>query len=499
MKRFISLFLCVILFGSAIALSSCNEEVKEEKAPANDTPVISGEEGDIFWERSQIDDGLGEYDFEGKTLRIVTNWPKSFFVEEEEKNKGDLITDAKASRNEKVEGRFNFNMEIVYTDAYAKVGEYVEKTVSSGSDEFDLYCAHAAQSGRTVLKNIFLNWYDIPNVDFSKPWWPDSNATELTYDGKCLLAISDFNVEALMGLYCIYFNKALATSYDMGNLYEVVTKGDWTFDYFYDLIKDVYVDEDGSGDRSEGDFYGFAQPQDEPLDTWLWAFDNPTTKKDADGIPQIAIKTSKINDIVSSIYDLCYNTSGVYFKYNGKSASATSEDYFLPKDMFLAKRTVFTIGPLSNATTTSFRNFEDDYGILPLPKWDDNQKDHFVMSAGGHNVLAVPKTCRDTEFVGTCVEALSAESYKTVVPTFYEIALKTRYLRDNESKEVLDIIMDSRMFEFGYIYDGWYGFGWTLQNLVESENPNFESYYSKKYKQARQHYKKVIKVFDNLG
>lgn len=107
------------------------------------------------------------------------------------------------------------------------------------------------------MKNVFLNWYDIPNVDFSKPWWPESNSTDLTYDGKCVLAVSDFNYTAISQSACMIFNKNLANSYDMGNLYEVVMNGDWTFDYFMNLVKDVYVDSDGSGDKSEGDFFLF--------------------------------------------------------------------------------------------------------------------------------------------------------------------------------------------------------------------------------------------------
>ena len=103
------------------------------------------------------------------------------------------------------------------------------------------------------------------------------------------------------------------------------------------------------------------------------------------------------------------------------------------------------------------------------------------------------------EIEGTVVEALSAESYKQVTPTLYEIALKTRYLRDNESKEVLDLLIDGRVYDFGYIYDNFQGFGIMLGSLMHSQNSNFESYYAKKYGNARIHFKKIIKVFDKLG
>ncbi len=162
------------------------------------------------------------------------------------------------------------------------------------------------------------------------------------------------------------------------------------------------------------------------------------------------------------------------------------------------KKSVFAIATLSTPTGEKLRNFEDDYGIIPYPKYDENQPEYKTMADGYHSVLAVPKTVKDTEFVGTIVEALSAETWKTVTPTLYEIALKTRYLRDSESKEVLDLIIDGRTFDFGFIYDGWQGFSFALSQIFGAGNSNFQSYYDKRYKQARLQYKTVVKALDKI-
>ena len=494
MKRIIALFMATVMVFSAFALVSCSDEEAPSKTPSNGggSAVISGEEGDIFYERSLIDDELGDYDFGGRKLRIATHATADFFVEEEDRNKGNLIADAKFTRNKTVEDRFNMEVEVAYSSDYQSVVDWVSKTVLSGADEFDLFSSHTASAGSLVLKNLFLNWYDIPNVDFSKPWWASSCANELTYDGKCILAISDFNYNALSGVYCMVFNKNLANAYDMGNLYEVVNNGDWTYEYFYNLIKDVYTDTDGSGTKTEGDFYGFEQDHwyGGPVSSWLWAFDNPTVAKDEEGVPVVAVKTDKINSIVSTIYDLCYNTNGCYYVNTNDKP---------PRSIFNARRAIFAICTLGAPTGEDLRNFEDEYGILPMPKWNENQSGYHSIAIGEHTCLAVPKTVKDTEFVGTCIEALSAESYKQVIPTLYEIALKTRYLRDSESKEVLDLVIDGRIYDFGVIYDNWKGFTYTLLNTVGEGSSNFESYYSSKYTSARNHFKRIVKVFDKLG
>ncbi len=470
--------------------TACSNETEEKPADTENTE----QQNEIAEDRAQISDGLGEFDFGGKSLRVVSNVPSEFYIEEEDRNKGNLIYDAVFNRNEKVEKRFNFNIEVVYTAGVNEVADWVTKTVMSGSDEFDLLINHTMTTAGTVLKNLYLNWYDIPHIDFSKPWWASANVDTLTYDGKCILAVSDLNMSAISYTYCLFFNKALASSWDLGNLYEIALSGDWTFDRFLSIVKDIYVDSDGDGKKSRGDFYGAVQADHSNVNQWLWAFDNPTVEKNEEGVPTLSVKTDKINGIIDAIYEYCFNTSGVYFEVNYDNPSVGSN----VSDMFLGRQTVFHISSLNAVTGESMRNFEDDYGILPMPKWDSNQKNYTNMTYGGHSVLAVPKTCKDTEFVGVVTEALSAESYKTVVPAFYEIALKTRYLRDSESKQVLDLIIDSRIFDFGYIYDGWQGFGWMLHDLMAKGSKNFESYYAGKYPSARIHYKKIVKVFDKL-
>ena len=121
------------------------------------------------------------------------------------------------------------------------------------------------------------------------------------------------------------------------------------------------------------------------------------------------------------------------------------------------------------------------------------------MADGSHSVLAVPKTVKDTQFVGKIVKALSAESWKTVTPTLCEIALKTRYLRDSESKEIMDLIIEGRTFDFGYIYDGWQGYSFILQNMMREKDNNFESNYSKRRSKAKVQYKNVIKAFEKMA
>ena len=118
------------------------------------------------------------------------------------------------------------------------------------------------------------------------------------------------------------------------------------------------------------------------------------------------------------------------------------------------------------------------------------------MSDGAHSVMAVPITISNPEYTSIILEALNAETYKQVVPAYYDTSLKVKYSRDDETGEVLDLLMDNRMFDFGYIYDT--GLAFVIQKLVSVNSSNTESAYATKMKSAEKEYQKIIDAYLDL-
>ena len=94
----------------------------------------------------------------------------------------------------------------------------------------------------------------------------------------------------------------------------------------------------------------------------------------------------------------------------------------------------------------------DDFGIIPYPKWDEDQENYHSTSVDEFTLFVIPKDIPDVEMTSIVTEALCAESYKKVVPAFYDVALKTKAARDNESAEMIDMIRDGLTFDFGYLH-----------------------------------------------
>ena len=487
---------------SAGVLAACGEQ-----ADSNSAQAASTTSSDILTEpeetlsdielRQLVADDLPEEDYGGYEYRIVCESDQDWYYYVEELT-GDVINDAVYYRNANVEERYNIKIVEGKCADYSTNGSFMQKAVLAGEDAFDLACSHVVNISTLVLKNIFQNWYDIPHVNFEKPWWARSNIEDLTYNGVAILAIGDFALSAIGRTYCMFFNRQQADSYGIANVYETVQDGVWTIDKLSEWTQDIYTDLNANDKRDADDFYGFATGVASNIGAYLWAFDNPVCRKNAAGEIEFVIHTDKMNSICEKLYKIMWENTGTYYNPNHKSTVDSADAHVGGRDLFMVGRAIFANGYLDQAIDF-FRDMTDDYGIIPYPKWDENQKDYRSLVDGNHAALAIPMTTLDVDRAGVIIEALNSETYKNVVPVYIETALKVKYARDNESVQVIDDLIANRFFDFGYVYDGWNGASFWLEGLVKSKKTDFESYYAKNEKKVAAHYEKVVAIFDEYA
>ena len=112
------------------------------------------------------------------------------------------------------------------------------------------------------------------------------------------------------------------------------------------------------------------------------------------------------------------------------------------------------------------RKLEFDYGVLPYPKLDSDQKDYYSSVTDGVSLMFVPKTVPDKELVGTIPQALAEESRTSVRPEYIELVLKGNAARDAQTLAMIDLIRDTVMVDPGYILNGRTGL--AIRNAVRS-------------------------------
>lgn len=486
LKQITALLLASLLLASCA--SAGTSEVETTGAATDAETTINTAELTEMEKRALMEDDLPEKDFGGKDFRISTKRGMMYEIDEEEET-GDIIEDALYARNRRIEERFNIKIVPVITEANdgnTHVNE-VRQSIMAADDAFDLSATYVFTTGPLVTDGCFLNWLNMPYNDLSKPWWIGGVNDKFRVGDAIYAATGDMCVSTLKLTYGVFYNRTRGADYDLNEtIYDTIREGKWTIDKFIEMTRDVYVDVNGDGERNNTDFYGFTAEKATNLDVYTFAFDIPLVKNNEDGVPELAINTPKTIEAVEKVNKLYWDGVGSYIP----------DDYMEPIHMFRNGNALFTTTYLTNAFST-FRDMTDDYSILPYPKWDEAQEKYMTGAMDNYSVLGVPVTVSDLEMVSIITESLNIESYKTLFPTYYEQALQSKYARDAESIEMIDILMAGRNFDFCTLFSSTIiGIPFMVRELVAGKSTAFASKYKSLEKGAQKGLEKVLKAYE---
>ncbi|MBO5649185.1 MAG: hypothetical protein J6S76_04665, partial [Clostridia bacterium] len=82
-------------------------------------------------------------------------------------------------------------------------------------------------------------------------------------------------------------------------------------------------------------------------------------------------------------------------------------------------------------------------------------------------------------------------------PAYYDVALKVKGARDEESIKMLDMIKESCVFDFGFIYDGNKAYGGILFSQILRNNKHIESTWKRYERSATKWYDSILEAFEN--
>lgn len=475
-KKAAFILLVLILFSSFASCSESNDIPAEVTAASSETTTAETV--------AEISDDIGEYDFEGRAFTIIARTIIGAAVNQiapGEAN-GEVINDAVFARNVKVEERFNITIEeLLYPENDFPVP--FRNSIKANDSAFEFAAMHIINSGVYAQEGLLSDLNGIPNISMGKPWWNQTVKDNLLIGGKLFLAQNDIpTYTVICNNHTMFFNKKLAQDFNTGNIYDMVRAGTWTLDKMSVLITGVASDLDGNGTMDEKDRYGFLGSTGS-MTIFLAGCNQPIMAPDDDGIPQLVINCEKTINIVDKVYKMCFESSQVYMKPIAEEANFCN--------YFRDGLALFFNGYISNSNT--LREMEDEYGLIPPPKYDEAQESYHTQIQGNSDLVGIPVTDNaDYEFIGAVVEVLAAESYKIVRPAIYETALKNKYMRDVDSEEMLDLITTDIKVDFGFVNHGWKGFAFVIWDLMEQKSSDFASYYAKKEKTAVKQYQTVI-------
>ena len=472
----------------------CAEQEKPQTGVQDTTASTAETEPEV----TELKPDLPQKDLDGYEFTVYSrdaaHHTKEVFSEE---LNGEVVNDAVFQRNLAVESAYNVKLSalLVTESPESTMQTNFNAIVMAGDDAFDVALMHTVYAGSTALQGTAYNWRDVPYVDFSKPWWNSVLPEELDLDGLLFLAVSDYCISAIDYTWCIVYNLAMAERYNIEDIYPVIEDGNWDFDAFRTLVVQAGADLDGDGQMAYEDQYGFVTHFNSAVCNWTFAFDMRYVGRDDAGTPYVLPQSEKMASATEKLYDLFFDSGAALYasdavctKMGNSNHDIAVSDYFASGKALFAALRVYVIDKL--------RNMEEDFGIIPFPKYSTDQDAYYTHVDGHAPLMILPKTLANPENAGIVMEMLAYESNRSVVPAVYEIVLQEKFARDEASKRMLDLILDGRVYTFGYIYDDWKGMQWTLTNLMSSKSKDYASYYASHTSSAEAQLQKVLAAYE---
>ena len=286
----------------------------------------------------------------------------------------------------------------------------------------------------------------------------------------------DFAYRGTSTLVTPAFNKTIASNNQIEDLYTVVREGKWTYDKLSSIAETVMQDLNGDGVMTpEEDIYGFLGARD-VTESFYYGSGGQMVSKNSDGVFELTFGSERDINVTEKIIDLMNQP----WFMNHHLIANQDDNYY--RQLFEQGYGLFFWMRLDEVT--NMRASDADFGILPIPKYEESQDKYYSMVSRyitGLPSIPITLTGEKLDEVGLVLEALSAESYYTLIPEYIETSLKTKNSRDAESADMLDIIINNRVFDPMHIYN-FGGFSSDYLSLGDTADKNIASWLKSKQK-----------------
>ncbi len=489
MKKVICGITLFLVFCLLLPAAGCAKaEGSQENTAAADTGAVSDSdsgENETETEKTVSQTLPADLNYDGASFGMISGdeYNGACFVAE---LNGERLNDAVYEAELAVEALLNVTVTETLS-GFWDLQNTISKLVNAGDTAYHTSTHLDRFQIALTLAGNYLPLDDLLYVDLGANYWGGKGTEVFNIGKRSYFAISSFNNRSMIRTSCMFLNLDYAQQLNTGTFYDDVKNGVWTYDRMKTAAAAGYSDLNGDGIRSIEDHYGYLTY--DPRSTAMAAViacgcENDIYNKDENNL--IAFNVSeRFIDAFGMLYDLYSSGEYVYIqKYD--------DDYKAVWEIFESGRALFAEGILD--ATSRLRNTEFDYGILPLPKYDESQEAYHSRTSEP-NFTMVMKTNAEPEMTGAVLEALSVETYNKVVPEYIENTLKVKYARDEETPEMVQLIIDTREMNIAEAFD-FDSYGDTkMMSLIMGASNTIASYMEGKKTSAEAKIAKINEFF----
>ena len=403
-------------------------------------------------------------DLNGYTLRVLSSgflWDMYQEVDVTETN-GEVLNDAVYNRNRKVESKLNCAFEetnFEVNDDPNQLNTQIKNIILSGDDQYDVTYAAIYLMPAMVTDGYFLNLLDFDNLHLNEPWW-DSVVAENAVLEDCLYFVtSPMHLMPYDGAWALFFNETVMEKNDLEKPYDLVREGKWTYDELLNYCKAVTNmngDSSFTWDKSGNAFYGMSI-HEFASDKFILGAGEYCIEKNDQGDLVFAAEGDRFFNVLTALGNIMNKSTGYTVFGSNTDFDADAGGYMY---IFESGRSLFLTAEIKGAQL--LRNMNDTFGILPYPKYEEAQESYYSSFVNQCLFYTIPSTNTHIEETTIISDYTSYLSMQDVLPVYYGNVVEQKGLRNQDSIEMLDIVLSTKTVDLGIL------FGWTntlLENL----------------------------------
>ncbi len=444
MKRIVCLILAlVMLTAMLVACADPSDPVDDAETtpadiPSQTTPADDGDSDEVT--APPIDMPVIDEKFDSEV--IILYWEDVEHPEfEVETQNGESVNDAIYDRNLAVEDQIGVDLVFVGTLGNFNNQRNFVSTALNGINsggEHDIFAGYSMTGATLAVNGYVQNLRSLKYLNFEQPYWPASLIDQATINNKLYFASGDISTNMLHMMYAVFFNKQLITDHGLDDPYALVDNNTWTYTKMFEMASDLYNDKNGDGTRDQEDAYGLCTASIH-YDAFFTGAGLNTVEKTNDD--QLIISPSFNSEkTVSLLEDVCSFMWDSEDGYHGSTGA-----------VFAKANTMFTLDR-SYMAMIRRDEIEFEYGIVPVPKYDEAQENYVTCLAFPYTMYTVSIAAKHTDAAAAALEMLAAEGYQKVTPALFEISMKLKYSSDNEASRMYDIIRSTVSIDIGRIF-----------------------------------------------
>ncbi len=444
--------LTALLLAASLSMTSCGfiivNDISGEKP--EETAAVDHESGAddyIYTEYTKYDvsgDGkqlaeqylseIPKRDYGGAVFFITT--PATDYISPEDTESS--VSKLAIERNAKVEEQLGISLVMSLKEAGTMLAE-MKQSAAAGEYYTDLLMIPVYMVGSFRAEDTLINMRSLPFFDIDQPYF-NAESSAMTSGGFATYGVAGHASISPSSYAAMYMNKSVLTEAgaDPAAVYSSVVGGTWTWDEFLKLNEAVRsLNEIRTVSGAEA-YYTFTAENTASRipDLVFKASGNEFVTTGTRRTPIIGYNLKKVQPVMDVLYEL-YNDSMTQISAESGAVTMFAEG----KSAFLTDY-LYIMNWMTNSAA--------DWGIVPLPK-ETGSGEYRTLISNNELVFSVPINHTNGEFAAITLSALNAASYGYIYDEYVNQSM-LHTLRDNESVNMLDLILDTASFDFALAF-----------------------------------------------